>query len=279
MPAWPSFIPITDLAPGDTRTRDTDWTGLRLHAVASPDDPLFAQAYEQLHLEFGWRGELETPETLVQRLAWNPALRVNGCHLLYRLQLLFRDDTCLGLRDHTAILPSAASAVVVHLSHILVPTAYRRSGVAGLLRTLPIVTARECAAAAGRPDLPITLVAEMDPFDPAKPESLARSTAYAKAGYRALPADFGYLQPDFRDFAAIDAAGGPRPLPLQLHLRRLRREHETTLPAAEALATISALYAMYRATFRPADLTPCLDWLARRATTLPATLPLTTPAS
>ncbi len=277
MPPWPSFLPFADLAPGDTRTRETDWTGLRLHVVEHAADPLFDHAYDQLHAEFIWRGELETRETLVERLTWDPAQPVNGCSLLYRLQLLFRGDDCLGVRDHTAIIPEGSNEVFVHLSHVLVPPAHRRSGVAGLLRALPIETARTCAAAIARPDLPITLLAEMDPFDPTKPDSVARTTAYAQAGYRALPADFGYLQPDFRAFAAIDAAGGPRPLPLQFNLRRLGREEQTTLPAAEALAAVHALYAMYGATFRPADMHPCLDWLARRAATLPPTLPLLAP--
>jgi hypothetical protein len=277
MPAWPPFLPVTDLAPGDTRTREADWTDLSLHTVTSPDDPLFAFAYEQLAAEFAWRGELETRDTLAQRLAWNPANPIDGSALLYRLQLLFRGETCLGLRDHTAILLPEASEVVVHLSHILVTPAERRSGVAGLLRALPISAARDCAAAAGRTGLPITLLAEMEVFDPSKPDSIARSTAYAKAGFRQLPADLGYLQPDFRTCAEIDADGGPSPLPLSIHLRRLGREAETDLPTAEALAALHAVYTVFGTTFRPSDMTPCWRWLAALKATAPARLPLTLP--
>jgi hypothetical protein len=277
MPAWPSFLPLADLAPGDSRTRTADWSDVRLHTVTSAADPLFAFAYDQLAAEFSWRGELETRDTLATRLAWNPARPVNGTALLYRLQLLFRANTCLGLRDHTAILLPNSSEVIVHLSHILVPPAERRSGVAGMLRALPLSAARDCAAAAGQPDARITLLAEMDAYDPAKPDSVARTTAYAKAGFRQLPADLGYLQPDFRSFADIDAHGGPRPLPLSVHLRRLRRETEPDLPAAEALHALRTLYTMFAATFRPADMAPCWQWLAHLEATAPARLPLSLP--
>lgn len=266
-PAWPDFLPPADLAPGDARALATDWSrhALRLHTVRSAADPYFEVGYRMLHAEFDARGELETRDVLVRRLEWTPAHRLRDCALLYDMMLLFSGDTCVAIRDHTAIHHAASDAIVVHLSHVLVTPAWRRAGLAALLRALPLQTARACADAIGRPDAPVVLAAEMDAYNPALPESVARSRSYERAGFLKVDPRIAYRQPDFRPFAAIDATGGPRPVPLDLVLRRIGREDERELPAPELHAIIRSLYEMYATGLRPHDVQPCFDWLARLA--------------
>jgi hypothetical protein len=108
------------------------------------------------------------------------------------------------------------------------------------------------AAAARR----IVLVAEMEPADPAIEERMARLRIYGRAGFRCVaPERVAYHQPDFRTAAAIDASA-VTPLPLSLIVRRVGREDEDTLPASEVRAIVRALYVMYGAHQRPADMAP-----------------------
>lgn len=264
MPVWPDFISPADLCPGDVAL-DTDRLppDLRLHVVTGADDPCFEIGYRWLRDEFETRGEIETRDVLINRLAWNPARRVGDCALLYRMMLLFSGDTCVAVRDHTAIHLAGFDAIVVHLSHVLVAPERRGGGLSALLRALPTRTARECAAAIGRPGLPVTLFAEMDRFDPSSPASIARCRSYEKAGFLKVEPRIGYHQPDFRSPAAIDAAGGPRDVPLDLNLLRHGREAHPRLPAAELHATVRAVYEMYAVGIRPADMRACFAWLEK----------------
>ena len=55
----PLRIAPEDLAPGDQRARELDWSRLRVRAVHDPRDPLFHRIYDRLWQEFGARGEME----------------------------------------------------------------------------------------------------------------------------------------------------------------------------------------------------------------------------
>ena len=152
------------------------------------------------------------------------------------------------VRDHTAIVDTRRPdrAAIVHLSHLLIAPPWRGSGLAGWMRALPIYTARECFRRAGQPPRPITLVAEMEPANVAEAGGFGRLIAYEKVGFRKVdPTRVHYLQPDFRTPADIDAAGGPRPVPLSLVIRRIGREDETTIRGGELRAVVESLYAMY----------------------------------
>ena len=266
----PTFLPPSDLAPGDRRESPAAWGELRLHVVESVDDPWFEAGFALLDAEFTARGELETRDVLVRRLRWDPRRPMRDCALLYRMMLLLRGDDCVALRDHTAILRDGADEVVVHLSHSLVLPAWRRHGLSAILRALPLQTARACAAVAGRPEARISLVAEMEPWNPADAGSVARMSAYQKSGFTKIDPRIGYHQPDFRPFAAIDASGGPRLLPLELVVRRVGREAERAIPAREVHALARCLYEMYAVEFRPADMAACFAWL-RQMENSPAT--------
>lgn len=254
--AQTSFIP-SDLAPGDGKSAAFDVSSVEVVRVSAGDDPLFEAAYARLWEQFGAADEIETREVLARRLAWDPALPRDGLAMRYDL-LLVRDRAggFVATRDHTAI--ADASGVVVHLSHALVDPAWRRTGLAGWLRALPIQTARGCLERAGfDPDLPITLCAEME-YPDGKDEARAiRLQAYERAGYRKIdPAVIDYHQPDFRPPDAIDASGGPVPLRFQLIIRRVGRETEEVISGAEVWSIVHRFYSMYGQECRPADMAP-----------------------
>ncbi len=275
----PDFISPADLAPGDSAAAASDWAplDLHLHTVTGPDDPFFEIGYQLLRAQFEASGEIETRSVLEDRLGWNPSRPLNGCAMLYEMLLIFSGNTCAAVRDHTAIFHPDSAEIIVHLSHILITPAFRGKGLAALLRALPANTARACAAAIGLPDLPITFLAEMDPYDPALPSSTARSRSYERAGFLKIHPSIGYLQPDFRPAAAIDASPGPTAVPLDLLLLRHGRPLENQLPATELHTIIRSIYEMYRTSLRPSEMSPCQAWFARLTTTPLTSYPLLPP--
>lgn len=247
-----------DLAPGDAWAATLDWNDLVVHRVAAPDDVRFSAAYELLWGEFGAQNEMEQRAVIESRLAWRPSRPVGGCALQYELLVVERAGEVVALRDHTAILPldDPTAPVVVHLSHALVLPPARRGGLGAWLRSLPLACARACATGAGAPGRGIVLVAEMEPADPVIVERMARLRIYGRAGFRCIdPERIAYHQPDFRPPAAIDASG-VEPVPLSLVVRRVGRESEPGMPASEVRAVVHALYAMYGAHQRDADMAP-----------------------
>lgn len=258
----PWMIPA-DLAPGDVKSAETDWSEFVLHDIRSIDDPMFRMAFDALWEEFGAKDELEPAVVLAERMKWNPTQLVNGCALLYQLLLVTRDGTFVGVRDHTAIVRPDFDTAVVHMSHNLVAPHARRSGIAGWLRALPVQTARSCLAAQGRTG-PIVLVGEMEPPDPADAARSIRLTAYEKAGYRMIdPSAVPYIQPDFRPAEEIDTTGGPRPLRLNLLVRIVGDESRDSLDGATVRGIATSLYRMYGAGFREKDMHPVWENLDR----------------
>jgi hypothetical protein len=263
-----------DLAPGDRGVAERDWSDVSVRRVLGPDDSDFALAYEQLWGEFGGRGEMETPRVIAERIAWDPARPVGRFALAYELLVLRRRGELAALRDHTAVVRLDAKRqpldgpVVVHLSHALVVPAERGSGLAAWLRSLPLQTARRAAVAAGCPaGTPIVLAAEMEPRDPARPVRMTRLRSYERAGFSMLdPASTPYAQPDFR----VLAGGEARPIPLGLVVRRVGREHERDMPAAEVAALVESIYAVYGVHIPGSALGPlraaAAEWTARTRT-------------
>lgn len=257
------FIPA-DLAPGDQKSATFDVSAIRVDRVGSEDDPLFEFAYARLWEQFGKANEIETRTVLGKRLKWDPARPLDGLAMRYDL-LLMRDPAgaFVAARDHTAL--ADATGVVVHLSHALVDPAWRRTGLAGWLRAMPIQTARACLERAGLPTTaPITLCAEMEYLEGDDESRLIRLRAYERAGYKKVdPAVVHYHQPDFRPQEAIDASGGPEPLPFQLIVRRVGRESEDVISGAEVRSLVERFYSMYAQGCRPADMEPVWAQLAK----------------
>jgi len=273
----PWMVP-SDLSPGDSKSRERDWTGLDLFAVESAEDPFFDVAFGALWAEFGAAHEVEEAPVLSRRLCWKGARTAGGFALYYRLFLFLVQGKIAAVRDHTAMVDTRSPRVIVHLSHSLVSPDWRRTGLAGWLRALPVQTARNCLAREGCPaGAPITLVGEMERPNPSDPANTVRLLAYEKAGYRVIPpALVDYHQPDFRNPREIDLDGGPRPIPMMLIVRRVGREHETSITGAEARDIASALYGMFGDTFRARDMAPL--WTRLEGYPRPnATIPLLAP--
>jgi len=248
-----------DLAPGDAKSRELVTEDLEVTRILSNEDPWFPLAFDRLWAEFGLQHEMEQREVIERRLDWHPVLAIGECWLRYEIILARQRGEFVAVRDHTAVVACREGAAhgVVHLSHVLVEPAWRRTGLAGWLRAWPIQTARACLAVAECPvDSPITLVAEMEHPDPRFPNRMIRLKAYEKAGFKKVdPAAMKYFQPDFRPPADIDASGGPKPLPFSLIVRRVGREAEDTIYGEEIRDIVTALYQMYGTGFREQDMT------------------------
>ncbi|HWN96618.1 MAG TPA: hypothetical protein VNT99_16435 [Methylomirabilota bacterium] len=251
------FLPA-DLASGDARSLELDRREFDIVPIRSGDDPLFDVAYERLWTEFGAQHEMESREVIARRLDWQPAALLGNCWLRYEMFLVRRQGDFVAVRDHTAIVKCRHGTphAVVHLSHVLIDAAWRRTGLAGWLRALPLQTARACLSATGFPEAsPITLTAEMEHPDPQFPNRMIRLKSYEKAGFKKVdPAAVKYFQPDFRAPEEIDASGGPQPLPFGLILRRVGREHEQVIGGAEVREIVECLYRMYGTSFREQDM-------------------------
>ncbi|MSP26518.1 MAG: hypothetical protein EXR75_15495 [Myxococcales bacterium] len=274
-----------DLAPGDRGLAARDWGDLRVERVRGEGDPDFVVGYDRLWAEFGARGEMERRFVIAERLAWDPAHPVGRARLAYEMLLVRRGAELIAIRDHTAIVridPGGAPApgpVVVHLSHALIEPAHRGGGLAAWLRALPLALGRRCAAAAGcAPGTPIVLVAEMEPLTPEHPERRGRLRSYERAGFLKVdPAAVPYAQPDFRP-AELLAGAKPEPIALELVVRRVGREDERSLPAAELAAIVDAIYAVYAAHVPEVALGP-LQRAAEKWTRGSATFSLISPVA
>jgi hypothetical protein len=252
-----------DLAPGDAKSLQRNWAGLQARCIESPDDSGFDAAFGALWAEFGANAEIEQPTVIARRLTWNGDKLSGGWSLRYRLMLFRMHGKFAAVRDHTAIVGEPVRGAIVHLSHSLVAREWRRTGLAGWLRALPITTARECLAAQKLSlQTPITLVGEMKFLDRNVPSTFGRLKAYESAGYLMVdPRRIAYLQPDFRASEEIDLCGGPRPVPLALIVRRVGRETELTISGAEVRGIAEALYRIYAETFRRRDMASLIERL------------------
>ena len=253
------FLP-EDLASGDRKSQELDLSDLEVTRIQSSQHPLFASAYERLWGEFGAQHEMELREVIAQRLCWHPGAKIDDCWMRYEMFLVMQQGEFVGVRDHTAIVKQRGGAAhaVLHLSHILLDPAWRRTGLAGWLRAWPIQTARACLTAAGFPvTSPITLVLEMEHPDAKFEKAMSRIKAYEKAGFKKVePSQVKYFQPDFRPLREIDHSGGPQPLPFSLVLRRLGREEEQAISGAEFREIVECLYRMYSTGCREKDMAP-----------------------
>lgn len=234
------------LAPGDGKSAALDPAQFTWSRIRSPDDPLFETAYAALWQEFGTAHEMETRDVLAARLREAGPLR-------YEILLVHAGAQVAAVRDHTAI--ACDGQIVVHLSHLLVAPEWRRSGLAGWMRAVPILTARELAAANATPGCEVTLVGEMEYANGTDPRRALRLLAYERAGCLKIdPRAVRYHQPDFRPPEVMDAGDGARPLPFQLIIRRVGREHERVITGRGVRRIVRALHTMYGAQFRPQDM-------------------------
>ncbi|MEJ7728665.1 MAG: hypothetical protein WKG00_05575 [Polyangiaceae bacterium] len=219
----------------------------QLRAVASPEEPDFAEGFAALDAEFGARGELERRAVLERWMqdGDGPGAPEGYFFLVART----RGGELAAVRDCHVVVDGARAAVVVYLAHALVLPAHRRGGMGALLRAAPRALGRRALTALDPGVAPphLLLVAEMEGWDPTDEDSRARLVAYGRAGFAAIaPGELAYAQPDFRDATAIDRAGGPQPVPLLLVARiEPAPPREGRIPVALAEAAIAGLHTVF----------------------------------
>lgn len=198
------------------------------HLVEGPGAE-FDQAYDALWEEFGERGELENRAVLLDDLK-GPRGR-NGGVVRYHLMTFHEGQRLAGIRDVFSVCFPDRKFCYVLLSHSLVLPAWRRSGVATLIRAAPAAAARHALQEEGADlDSDRLLMAEMDPIDPRSDPTVIRVLAYGKAGFRILaPEWLPYVQPDFSDWKVQNRE--PRPIPMVPVLRWVGHEDVEALPA------------------------------------------------
>ena len=130
-----ALLEANDLREGDLKGRAA-LDHFTLSLVSSADDPAFDAAYAILHDEFGAKGELETRAAILGYLGRAEAT------VGYKL-VIARDESgkIAAVRDCHVSVDRAANVVVVFLSHAVVLPLYRRSGLASLLREVPVSSA------------------------------------------------------------------------------------------------------------------------------------------
>ena len=190
----PGCVDVADLAPLDAEKGTAAADRFRLVDIADADDPAFDACWDLLAGEFLARSELEDREVLRGFLRQRTLQYGGGRHGTYHVIAAYEGDRLVGARDCYVDVDPGLRTCLVALSHVLVVPECRRSGLAALLRTAPLTLARR--ALADRPGWPIVLVAEMDPVDPAAPETVVRLVAYGRSGFVALdPRRLPYSQP------------------------------------------------------------------------------------
>lgn len=247
----------SDLSFGDRVSSEFDWTEFQVCSIDSVVDPAFDLVYEELWKEFGPKGEMEQRSVISQRMHWRPTEISGQFSLCYELISVMKKKGLAAARDHSVIIRHGIEPlVVVHLSHSLIMPEFRGSGMIGWLRAWPIRKAKECLKLAGiSEDVPIILVAEMEPCTPQTPERMPRLRSYQRGDFLMLePSAFSYFQPDFRLPEDIDRSGGPSPIPMRLVMRRVGREQERIISGSEVKSIVSCLYHMFEKSFRPQDM-------------------------
>jgi hypothetical protein len=197
----------------------------------------FEEGFALLDLQFGPLGEMEREEVLS---AWfdRGSLSPPEAAIQARYHMvLARDEhgTIAGVRDAYVTTDRAAKRVVVLLSHSLVLPPFRRSGLASLLRAVPVPLAEMAL-----PGAEVMLGAEMEMVRPDNRDSVVRLVAYGRAGFQAIPPQaIGYAQPDFGE-PRDDA----RPIPMLAIVRRIGAERETTIARDRAWSFVAHYHAV-----------------------------------
>lgn len=259
----PSDLEPSDFAPGDREKVAFDWGEFSLSVIRTADDPKLPEGYDALWKEFSPAGEMEPRTTIESRLRrgeqGTPTLRA----VRYEMMLVHFRGQLAAVRDHTVVVPKGNGEFsgMVHLSHNLVFPEWRRSGLAAWMRAFPVASARRMVARLNpdppsgiRPEIasgPLVLLAEMEAPNPSMESTIVRLKAYEKAGYLKVdPARIGYLQPDFRPFSEIESSEVV-PVPMQILLRIVGRETDSSISCDLLLALLQTLYDMYELEMRP----------------------------
>lgn len=239
-------------------------------------DAAFDEGYRALDAVFGPKGELERREVLSAWFAGQKTDLSAPIVATYHM-LLARgvdgDGRLAGVRDCYVTLDRAARRCVVLLSHALVLPAFRRTGLAALLRAAPVALARRAIAdaglgGAGGDGVEVMLAAEMEAVDPDDRDTVVRLIAYGRAGFAIIPpAVLPYAQPDFRDTAALGVT--PVPLPLVAVVRQVGEEGHDDIPRARAESFLRHYQTAHAAEVSPSALVPIRENALARLAAFP----------
>lgn len=224
-----------------------------LHEVS--DDAAFDLAYATLDAQFGPVHEIERREVLLRWLRAG-SLSPPGSRLraFYHLSLVWEGSALAAVRDDFGCVDMETGRVVGFLSHGLVLPPWRRSGVAALLRALPVAHARGDAERLGVKSAEVSLVTEMEMMEAHRAETLVRLTSYGRAGFKVVPPwHVPYAQPDFRDLAALGVEA--RPVPLMILVRQVGEESRDTIDPRRCFALLEHLEAIHSPSTDAAQIT------------------------
>lgn len=231
-----------DVAPRERARVEEVLRTVALAEVRDPDAPAFHEVFDLLDAFFGPSGEMESREALAdfvraRRLDYAPGL--SGT---YHLIGAWHAGTLVGARDCYVDVDAATGVCVVALAHVFVAPAWRRTGLASVLRALPSTLARAVLTERFGAPLPTLVVAEMEPADAAEPDTLLRLCAYGRSGFAVLdPRRLPYSQPEFRDLPDARHTG----IPL-LMLLRTTPAFADGVPASMAESLPRLFYAAHR---------------------------------
>ncbi|MFN7143212.1 MAG: hypothetical protein ACK4YP_05505 [Myxococcota bacterium] len=193
------LLDLADVAPLDLEKAAGALRRVRLELVADPDGAAFDRAYTLLDGFFGPRGEMEARAALARFVRERVIPFGPGLEGVYHLVAAWDGDALVGVRDCYVDIDHPRGVCVVALSHSLVVPEWRRSGLAAVLRALPVTLARRVVAERAGRALPTLVAAEMEPVDPGNRDTVVRLVAYGRSGFSVLdPTRFRYSQPEFR---------------------------------------------------------------------------------
>lgn len=252
-------LPMTDFFVGEGPERvAAALERYRLEPAANEAD--FDEGYRALDVQFGANGEIERRDTLLRWFRADSLSPADAPIRAYYHLLMARtaEGRLAGVRDCFVTVDPARRRAVVLLSHSVVFSEHRRSGLAAMLRTAPITLAREALAAAKVEGGEILLVAEMEMVEPHDRSTVVRLVSYGRAGFKVIPPEIlPYAQPDFRDVVALGIT--PVPLPFIALVRQVGEETSDTISHERVEAVVHHLQAVHRCHCRHADLEPIRD--------------------
>ncbi|MSQ02902.1 MAG: hypothetical protein EXR71_13580 [Myxococcales bacterium] len=188
-----------DLAPLDQDKARASLSGLRIEEVRDPGGADFAACYSMLDGFFGPRGEMEDRSALERFVAERLIVYGEALEGTYHLVGIWKNDELVAVRDCYVDLDRRQGFSIVALSHAYIAPAWRRSGIGAILRAIPVTLARSVQTERLGGVVPTLVSAEMEPVDPANPDTIVRLIAYGRSGFSVLdPRRFRYSQPDFR---------------------------------------------------------------------------------
>ncbi len=266
------LLDAADLTPHDRVKGLATLAQLRLVELRDPSSAAFEACFAMLDAFFGPRGEMEERAALQRFVAERVIDYGDGLEGTYHLVGAWHGDELVAVRDCYVDLDRRSGFSIVALSHAYVAPAWRRSGLGAILRALPVTLSRAVQLERVGRTLPTLVSAEMEPVDPANPDTIVRLIAYGRSGFSVLdPQRFRYSQPDFRclpgaEHTGIALLGVVRPLglpgdalPVELcaaYPTLFHACHRMYLPAGQVDPSSSHAFTTLRASAAPVRLLP-----------------------